>query len=351
MDEFHHGKRFLLDGTMESGRSTRETRSKVNESLFVAKVLLPESWCRLMEKDNKKLRDDARKEYNDTIRVSPRVNSFHQPNAQIQSLVRFIRKRDPRYKDHLASQAQNSVSQPPNQDKLNSRILKQQAAEAYVEQEWQKVETNPLHKDLDWAVAEGEDLEEWECVACRKTFRSEAAWNSHERSKKHMKEVERLRKEMQEDDEELDLHLDNRSLTTPDEVAITPTLPPSPTLSNLSTLPSQQDIYDFQSSCSGMEDPSSISPVSDDDISPNRSRKTAKCQNTDGTESKDLLSKTPDVSSDNVLESTAITAESSETVEISKRDKRRARQQAKKKAETNKNEHLVSYFFSFVNCY
>ena len=65
-----------------------------------------------------------------------------------------------------------------------------------------------LHNDLDWAAAEGNDLEEWECVACRKTFRSEAAWDSHERSKKHMKEVERLKREMQADDQDLDLNED-----------------------------------------------------------------------------------------------------------------------------------------------
>ena len=63
-----------------------------------------------------------------------------------------------------------------------------------------------LHNDLDWAAAEGDDLEEWECVACRKTFRSEAAWDSHERSKKHTKEVERLTREMQADDQDLDLN-------------------------------------------------------------------------------------------------------------------------------------------------
>jgi DnaJ family protein A protein 5 len=62
---------------------------------------------------------------------------------------------------------------------------------------------------LDWAAAEGEDPEEWECVACRKTFRSEAAWDSHERSKKHMKEVERLQREMQEENEELGLEEDD----------------------------------------------------------------------------------------------------------------------------------------------
>lgn len=55
---------------------------------------------------------------------------------------------------------------------------------------------------MEWAAAEGsEDPEEWECVACDKIFRSEAAWDSHERSKKHMKAVERLRSEMEEDEE------------------------------------------------------------------------------------------------------------------------------------------------------
>lgn len=79
-----------------------------------------------------------------------------------------------------------------------------------MEQDWQKVDTSRLHSDLDWAVAEGEDQEEWECVACGKSFRSEAAWDSHERSKKHLKEVERLKREMELEDEDIDLgHSDN----------------------------------------------------------------------------------------------------------------------------------------------
>jgi DnaJ homolog subfamily A member 5 len=40
---------------------------------------------------------------------------------------------------------------------------------------------------------------------CNKTFRSEAAWDSHERSKKHIKEVERLKREMQDEEDELGL--------------------------------------------------------------------------------------------------------------------------------------------------
>ncbi|KAF8905002.1 DnaJ domain-containing protein [Gymnopilus junonius] len=143
---------------------------------------------RLMERDNKKLRDEARRDYNDTIR----------------SLVRFIRKRDPRYKRHIDSQ---SEIKPPVQIQHPSSVVKGTTAEAYIEQEWQKVEVKGHDADLDWAAAEGEDEEEWECVACGKTFHSEAAWDSHERSKKHMKEVERLKLEMQDEDEEL--HLEN----------------------------------------------------------------------------------------------------------------------------------------------
>ena len=81
---------------------------------------------------------------------------------------------------------------------MSSRL---QPSDAYVEQEWQKVDLKGLHADLEWATAEGEDDEQWECVACGKVFRSEAAWDSHERSKKHMKEVERLRREMEEDED------------------------------------------------------------------------------------------------------------------------------------------------------
>jgi len=45
----------------------------------------------------------------------------------------------------------------------------------------------------EWANGQdGQDgQEEWECVACGKTFRSEKAWGNHERSNKHLKEVAR----------------------------------------------------------------------------------------------------------------------------------------------------------------
>ncbi|KAJ6607356.1 hypothetical protein B0H10DRAFT_1818314 [Mycena sp. CBHHK59/15] len=144
---------------------------------------------RLMEKDNKKAREDARREYNDTIR----------------SLAKFLRKRDPRYKTHLAqSQNQASGSATP----VSAAPAKVVRKTVYVEQEWQRVDALRQHDDLEWAAAEGDDPEEWECVVCGKSFWSEAAWDSHERSKKHLKEVERLKREMQEDDAEFGLAVD-----------------------------------------------------------------------------------------------------------------------------------------------
>ncbi|KAF9000755.1 hypothetical protein BDQ17DRAFT_1359486 [Cyathus striatus] len=149
---------------------------------------------RIMEKDNKKARDDARRDYNDTVR----------------SLAKFIRKRDPRYKLHLAWQAEQSRPSPSTSSVTAAAAQKRaQASETYVEQEWQKVDLSGMHEDLEWAAAEGDDSEEWECVVCGKVFRSEAAWDSHERSKKHMKEVERLRREMEEENERLGLDVDS----------------------------------------------------------------------------------------------------------------------------------------------
>ncbi|KAG2018154.1 DnaJ protein [Coprinopsis cinerea AmutBmut pab1-1] len=146
--------------------------------------------CRLMEKDNKKARDDARREYNETVRA----------------LVKFLRKRDPRFKKYEKEQQTLAASQSASTP--TSKQTAQLDLENYVEQDWQKVDPafHKSHADLEWGLVEGEnDEEEWECVACGKSFRSEAAWNSHERSKKHLREIERLKREMEEDEEELEL--------------------------------------------------------------------------------------------------------------------------------------------------
>ena len=162
-----------------------------------------------MERDNRKAREDARREYNETVRV--RKQTCISPASSLtasQSLVKYIRKRDPRYRRHLETLANVPTSKTP------ARVDKPKTSDLYVEQDWQKVDASRLHADLDWVVAEGGDLEEWECVVCRKTFRSDAAWNSHERSKKHSKELERLKRDMEQDDIELALDHATKDLET-----------------------------------------------------------------------------------------------------------------------------------------
>lgn len=123
----------------------------------------------------------------------------------------FIRKRDPRYKTHIARQAQGQSTPQRARTPKPATSATSQPVPQYVEQDWQKTSTHDNAADLEWAAAEGEDEEEWECVACGKSFRSEAAWDSHERSKKHMKAVEALKRQMEQENEELGLQEEERS--------------------------------------------------------------------------------------------------------------------------------------------
>src|SRR6266702_2066768 len=118
----------------------------------------------------------------------------------------FVRKRDPRYKAHIARQTRSPTPTPSTAATGTTTPKRTAPRSTFVVQDWQKVaELSDAAADLEWARAEGTEDEEWECIACNKTFRSEAAWNSHERSKKHLRTVEQLKREMQ--DEELELEL------------------------------------------------------------------------------------------------------------------------------------------------
>lgn len=166
---------------------------------------------RLMEKDNKKAREDGRKEFNDAVR----------------SLVLFIRKRDPRYKAHLAAQQQqpaagSGTSTPKPRQPQQQKP--QQPGEDFVEQDWQRVKPpRTSEDDAEWAAAEGS--EEWECVACGRAFRSEAAWESHERSKKHLKAVEQLRREMLKENADLNLDAEESEDEDAEDVPDSPSPP------------------------------------------------------------------------------------------------------------------------------
>lgn len=72
------------------------------------------------------------------------------------------------------------------------------AAAEFEEQHWQRIHENEsedeeLEEDVGngsaQRVGDGAGGEALECVACGKTFQSEASWANHERSKKHRQAV------------------------------------------------------------------------------------------------------------------------------------------------------------------
>lgn len=142
---------------------------------------------RMMEKENKRLRDEGIREFNDAVRT----------------FVAFVRKRDPRYTPNNQSEAER---QKILRDAAAAQAARSRAAnEAKLQEhvpEWTKVrEPDELEE------SEEEELEEehYECVACHKTFKSERQWDAHEKSKKHQKAIQALKRQMRKDNKNLNL--------------------------------------------------------------------------------------------------------------------------------------------------
>ncbi|KAK7752106.1 hypothetical protein SLS62_005849 [Diatrype stigma] len=168
---------------------------------------------RLMEKENRKAREDAAREYADAVRA----------------LVAFVRKRDPRSGAGTggsavseaerqkvlreAAAAQAARSRAAHQEKLK----KSEAGDAFVVPEWARSrgegegegEGRGEH-DSEFATEEEEEseVEHFECVVCGKIFKSEKQYEAHEKSKKHIKAVQQLRRQMRKENANLDLDQD-----------------------------------------------------------------------------------------------------------------------------------------------
>lgn len=155
---------------------------------------------RLMEKENKKSRDNARKEYNETVR----------------RFVTFVKKRDPRVKKGVEKfEVSRKKQERENLEKQAKQQRIQQLAEMndFEVQDWQKFSSEELDELEELLKAEYElgsdtttdsefdefaDANEnlFDCVACNKTFKSQNQMDAHERSKKHKQAVQELREEL-----------------------------------------------------------------------------------------------------------------------------------------------------------
>ena len=137
---------------------------------------------RLMEKENKRLRDEGIKEFNDAVR----------------SLVAFVRKRDPRYVPNSQSEAdrQKILRGAAAAQAARSRAANQAKLDEQTVPEWMK--SQEAESDTP-SESEPSDEEHFECVICGKIFKSEKQYETHEKSKKHIKAVQQLKRQMEKE--------------------------------------------------------------------------------------------------------------------------------------------------------
>lgn len=158
---------------------------------------------RLMEKENKKIRDRARKERNEEVRA----------------LVAFVRKRDKRVIEHVKRLEQESIEKEQKSKELRrQQMLKRQSEiNNYVENDWSKFSNLESElKEIEASLAaefqdqesddssneEDEMFNNFFCVACNKIFKTAKAFSNHENSKKHKENIEALKIEMAEFEDE-----------------------------------------------------------------------------------------------------------------------------------------------------
>lgn len=149
---------------------------------------------RLMEQQNKKVRDQAKKERNEEVR----------------ELVLFVRKRDKRVEAHADYLKQKTAENKRKAEENRKKMIAKhrEDIERCKESEWSKFSN--LEKELveiESSMAaeyndgsDDSDLDDLYCVACNKFFKTEKSFANHERSKKHIENAALLKSHMVEEE-------------------------------------------------------------------------------------------------------------------------------------------------------
>jgi DnaJ family protein A protein 5 len=157
---------------------------------------------RAIEKENQKYREDGKREFNEAVRA----------------LLAFVRKRDPRYTPNTQSPEEAAKAQRAANKAKAAKARAANAAKLKEQEDavpaWAQAR-GP--SDEEEETEEESEEEHFECVACRKTFKSERQWEAHEKSKKHQKAIYALKRKMQKDNAKLGLDEDvgNSGTITP----------------------------------------------------------------------------------------------------------------------------------------
>lgn len=158
---------------------------------------------RCLEKENKKIREKAKRERNE----------------QVRNLVAFVRKRDKRVQAHatmLAERAKENFKK--GEERKKQQLLeRQKQLKEHTEAEWSKfsnienelktIEANLAEEFGEKLSSDGDTENENQiddntlyCVACNKIFKTHKSFINHENSKKHKENLIFLKKSMVKDD-------------------------------------------------------------------------------------------------------------------------------------------------------
>ncbi|KAG6105149.1 hypothetical protein E4U13_008034 [Claviceps humidiphila] len=137
---------------------------------------------RAMEKENKKCREDAIRQFNEAVRF----------------FIAFVRRRDPRYIPNLQTHAerQKSLRIAAASQAVRSRTANQQKIEPYQQPDWTLAQEDDEEGDDFSDIEEEFEVEILKCDVCNKLFKSIKQFQVHERSKKHKKVFQQLRSNM-----------------------------------------------------------------------------------------------------------------------------------------------------------
>jgi len=147
---------------------------------------------RMMEKENKRCREEGIREFNDVVR----------------SLVAFVKKRDPRFKPNVQTEAERqkdlrdaAVAQAARSRAANKakNVTIQEAVP-----EWMKLSEAQEESSPD--EANDTAKEQFECVVCKKNFKSEKQYEAHEKSRKHVRGVQHIRRQLQQEEKSFNLN-------------------------------------------------------------------------------------------------------------------------------------------------
>ncbi|XP_011863164.1 PREDICTED: dnaJ homolog subfamily C member 21 [Vollenhovia emeryi] len=234
---------------------------------------------RLAEKENKKVRDKARRERNE----------------QVRNLVAFVRKRDKRvqaYAARLAERARDNFRKAEERRKAHllerQRLLRDQTESEWskfsnVEAELRNIEANltaEFGTDDRKVTARNSNPEAFYCIACDKIFQTHKAFTNHENSRKHKENVSALKHVIPNEHEDLASSSSRESDSSTEEESVSlsgPKLAADSQMPDFLLNPPQSD--------SRRNDEGDASPaelMSDDEENPERPRPAGEKRKTDG---------------------------------------------------------------------